>query len=145
MLNDPQGEWVSSRWIARSVNSHPVMIRRVLARLEDAGIVRARKGARGGYRLRRSGGRVTLWQVYAAMRDDGPFGMHSSPPNPRCPVGRSIQQQLRQVYARTEVSMRGVLGRATLRSLRRQLAGPEPAVHASAPTTQPRRFHTGGP
>src|SRR5262245_33502759 len=109
LLQDPGGEWVTSEWIASSANTNPVVIRRLLQRLQAAGLVDGQKGAKGGYRLRRPAAEVTLWEVYEAMREDGPFGLHPSTPNPRCPVGGNIQEHLKDVYEETEASMRKVL------------------------------------
>ncbi len=121
LLNGPGEEWVTSDWIAGSVNTNAVVIRRLLRRLQDAGLVEGQKGARGGYRLRRAASTISLWDVYGAMRDDGPFGLHASPPNAHCPVGGNIQAHLRDVYAATESSMQKVLARTSLRTLRQQV------------------------
>lgn len=60
-LKDPGGEWVTSDWIAGSVNTNPVVTRRILRGLQAAGLVEGQKGARGGYRLRRPAGEITMW------------------------------------------------------------------------------------
>lgn len=39
LLKDPGGEWVTSDWIAGSVNTNPVVIRRILRGLQAAGLV----------------------------------------------------------------------------------------------------------
>jgi Rrf2 family protein len=122
LLEGPDGGWVTSEWIAGSVNTNAVVIRRILRVLQAEGLVAVRKGARGGYRLARPGRAISLWDVYGAMREEGPFGLHASAPNPRCPIGSRIQGRLREVYGETEASMRRVLGRTTLDGLRRQLA-----------------------
>jgi len=121
LLKNPGGEWVTSDWIAGSVNTKPVVIRRILRGLQAAGLVEGQKGARGGYRLRRPAGEITMWEVYEAMREDGPFGLHASTPNPRCPIGGRIQKNLRGIYSATEASMQCVLNRTTLGALRRQV------------------------
>jgi Rrf2 family protein len=123
LLQDRSGSWVTSEWIASSASTNPVVIRRLLQRLQSVGLVEGQKGARGGYRLRRPASEITLWAVYEAMREDGPFGLHPSTPNPRCPVGGNIQDHLKDVYAEAEASMKRVLRKTTLRALRRQVTG----------------------
>lgn len=113
---------MTSEWIAASVNTNPVVIRRLLRELQAAGLVDGQKGARGGYRLVRPPEQVSLWDVYLALREDGPFALHPNPPNPRCPVGSRIQGRLRAVYGAAEASMRRVLDGTSLAALRRQLA-----------------------
>jgi Rrf2 family protein len=123
LLEDPGGGWTASDWIAGSVNTNPVVIRRVLAALQDAGLVEGQKGPRGGYRLRRPSREISLWEVYEAMREDGPFLMHASAPNPKCPIGGRIQKHLRGIYDATEASMQRVLGKTSVAALRRQVQG----------------------
>jgi Rrf2 family protein len=121
MLDDPDGSWVTSEHIAGSVNTNPVVIRRLLAQLQAVGLVAGQKGAHGGYRLARPSQKITMWEVYAAMREDGPFGLHASAPNARCPIGGRIQKHLRGLYDATEASMQRVLDKTTLGSLRKQI------------------------
>jgi Rrf2 family protein len=123
MLDDPTGDWVTSEWIAESVNTNPVVIRRILSQLQGVGLVAGQKGAHGGYRLSRPSHKITMWEVYEAMREDGPFGLHKSPPNPRCPIGGRIQEHLSVLFDATEASMRRVLDKTTLGGLRKQLTG----------------------
>src|SRR5438552_3460789 len=94
MLDDARGQPLTSAYIARSVNTNPVVIRRVLARLAQAGLAAGGTGAGGGYRLARPAGEITLWDVYQAVREDSPFGLHPRAPNARCPVGRQIVPHL---------------------------------------------------
>lgn len=122
LLEGPEGGFVTSEWIAGSVNTNPVVIRRLLRELQAAGLVEGQKGSRGGYRLTRPPAQVSLWDVYSGLREEGPFGLHPNPPNPRCPVGSRIQGRLRAVYDATEASMRRVLDGTSLAALRRQLA-----------------------
>lgn len=120
LLDDPAGAWTTSEHVACSVNTNPVVIRRILKGLQEAGIVEGQKGAHGGYRLARPCAEVTLWEVYEAMREDGPFALHEKP-DPSCRVGGHIQEHLAELYRECELSMRNVLGAQTLASLRRKV------------------------
>lgn len=122
LLEGPDGGWTSSDWIAGSVNTNPVFIRRLLAELKGADLVDGSHGRTGGYRLRRSPDDITLWDVYCVFREDeGPFALHAGKPNPKCPVGGRIQKHLKAVYAEADESMKRVLSKSTLASLREQL------------------------
>lgn len=122
LLEGPDGGWTSSDWIAGSVNTNPVFIRRILSELKDAKLVAGSHGRTGGYRLRREPDEVTLWDVYRVFREkEGPFALHAKKPNPRCPIGGRIQKHLRSVYAEADDAMRRVLSKATLASLREQI------------------------
>jgi Rrf2 family protein len=124
MLDDPGAAPVTSAEIARSVNTNPVVIRRLLARLVQAGLVAGGTGAAGGYRLARPATDITCWDVYQALRDEGPFGLHPRAPNARCPVGRQILPQLIDLYGAAESAMKSVLGTTTVRGLRKKMGVP---------------------
>jgi len=94
LLASSEGEPLTSEYMAGSVNTNPVVIRRVLGRLRDANLVRSHPGPGGGWHLARPARGITLRDVYRAVEDGGVFAMHASEPNPRCPVGASIQQIL---------------------------------------------------
>lgn len=122
LLEGPEGGRTSSDWIAGSVNTNPVFIRRILARLGEAKLVEGEQGRAGGYRLTRDPRKVTLWDVYEVFRrEEGPFALHASKPNPSCPVGGRIQKHLKAVYAEADDSMKKVLSKSTLASLRERL------------------------
>ncbi|WP_409341097.1 RrF2 family transcriptional regulator [Paenibacillus sp. MBLB4367] len=59
---------LSSGSIACQVNSHATFLRRVMAPLVQAGIVEAREGRDGGYLLKVQPNRLSLADVYMAVR-----------------------------------------------------------------------------
>jgi Rrf2 family protein len=97
---------LTSDQVAASVNTNPVIIRRSLGDLRRAGLVQVRHGAGAGWRLARAPEQITLLDVYNAVGQDPPFGLHHTEPNAACPVGRGIRPALGQVYAGIEQGMR---------------------------------------
>src|SRR6185369_3597783 len=93
-----EGEPVTSALLAGSVNTNPVVIRRLLLLLQAAGFIDTRKGAGAGSRLSRAPRRITLAEVYQAVETDEPFASHSKRPNRACPVGNCIQAALEKVF-----------------------------------------------
>ena len=57
----------SSEQLAQNICTHPVRVRRVLAKLARAGLVRTREGGAGGSLLVRPAADITLCQVAAAL------------------------------------------------------------------------------
>jgi Rrf2 family protein len=93
------GDAVSSQRLSASVNTNPVIIRRLLLALKRARLVETRKGPRAGSRLSRSAARISLAEVYRAVRCGEVFGLPCRKPNGECPVGRRIQAVLKPVLA----------------------------------------------
>jgi Rrf2 family protein len=91
-------EIATSERIASSVNTNPVVIRRCLGDLREAGLVQARRGAGAGWTLAREPQSIDLLEVYRAVGDRALFGMHRTPPNESCPVGFGIRPALQHVY-----------------------------------------------
>ena len=109
-----EGEAATSALLAASVNTNPVVIRRLLLLLQVAGFIETRKGAGAGSRLSRPPGRITLAEVYQAVETDEPFASHSKRPNKTCPVGNCIQAALEKVFASAEAALQQDLAKTSL-------------------------------
>lgn len=85
---------VTSAFIAASVNVNPVVIRRTLGQLKEAGIVSVEAGV-GGASLARPASEITLLDVYRAVEcvRGSLFNFHENP-NVACPVGRNVHAVL---------------------------------------------------
>lgn len=108
----------TSEWIAESVNTNPVVIRRVMGKLKKAGIIDIRRGL-GGATLQKPLHDITLLDVYRAVEvvDEGElFQMHENP-NPNCPVGANIQAVLELILFRAQDAMEAVLKEVTMEEL----------------------------
>jgi Rrf2 family protein len=108
------GEAVTSALLASSVNTNPVIIRRLLLLLQSAGFIETRKGAGAGSRLSRKPEQISLMEVYRAVETDEPFTAHSKKPNEACPVGSCIQATLQKVFTAAEAALEKELARTTL-------------------------------
>src|SRR5947209_16597533 len=61
------GEPLTSEFIACSVNTNPVVVRRLLGSLRTAGLVESRTGVGGGWSLRVDPERITLLDILRAV------------------------------------------------------------------------------
>ena len=106
---------LTSAEIADSLLSHPVLVRRTLAPLRDAGILRVvGPGPGTGWQLARPAGEITLQDVNQVLGEDPVFAMHAHPPKQDCPVGFGIPQTLSDVYEDVETSVAQALARHTI-------------------------------
>src|SRR5258708_23763448 len=99
-------EPLTSEFIACSVNTNPVVIRRLLGSLRAAGIVDSKTGVGGGWSLLIDPERITLLDILRAVEpQDEIFALHRSEPNPECPCGLHIQSVLGEVYDKVQDGM----------------------------------------
>ena len=109
-----EGDRVTSAMLAASVNTNPVIVRRLLLSLQRARLVETRKGAGSGSRLSRSPGRINLAEVYRAVEALEPFASPARKANSACPVGHCIRKTLNQVFASAENALERDLEKTTL-------------------------------
>ncbi|ULL13159.1 Rrf2 family transcriptional regulator [Paenibacillus sp. H1-7] len=105
----------TSDFIAGSVNTNPVVIRRIMGMLNRAGLVITNPGVAGAS-LARDKERITLLEVYRAVQSDQQeelFAIHEQP-NPECHVGRNIQGALETTFHRAQQAMEQELDKVTL-------------------------------
>lgn len=107
--------WQSSTKIAESLESNPVMIRRVLGKLQARGLVTSVEGSGGGWQLARPPERITLLDSYAAVEDGAPIlPTHAHPPNQSCMIGRNMQALLEDEFADAQRSLEDRLSRTSI-------------------------------
>lgn len=124
LLHHGGGGPLASDFIAGSVNTNPVVIRRLLALLVDAELVRSQLGAGGGAILARPAAEISLADVYRAVEDGDLLAMHQGP-NPACPVGRNIQGVLTGVVDGAERALVDALAGRTIADIAGRIATAE--------------------
>ena len=126
------GAPITSEALAASINTNPVVVRRVLADLRRAGLVETRRGVGGGVVLARRPERITLQAVWEALESQEQlFGRHPAGPNPACPVGRCVAEYLEGLYGDAEAALKASLGERTLADLQRDVAAHLPAARTA--------------
>ncbi len=127
-------EGFPSAYVASSVNTHAVFLRRILRDLVAAGLVEAREGRTGGYRLARRASRITLADVYRAVEPSGPLAPSPADPNVRCPVGAGMRAAFGEAARSAEQGLLGALAGKTVADLARRALhlGRRPAASSRA-------------
>lgn len=108
----------TSEWIAGSVNTNPVVIRRIMGMLKKAGMVSVTSGT-GGASLIKNLDAITLLDVYKAVEvvEEGELFQFHENPNPDCPVGSNIQGVLELILISAQEAMEQVLKEVTMEEL----------------------------
>jgi DNA-binding IscR family transcriptional regulator len=112
-----QTEPTASSFIAASLNTNPVTVRRMILRLREARLVETVAGSTGGAMLGQDASRITLADVYAVVKEDLPFGLHPQPPSEMCPVGRNIQHILAPVFQNVDGLIAIALAKLTIQDI----------------------------
>jgi Rrf2 family protein len=115
------GDRVSSSFLASSVNTNPVIIRRLLLALQQANLVETRRGPGFGSRLTRPPSRIDLAEVYRAVECEAPFVLPRRKANGHCPVGQKIGMAMENVFSMAHAALQQELARTTLASVLRTL------------------------
>jgi Rrf2 family protein len=113
----------TSDFIAESVNTNPVIIRRIIGNLKKAGLVQVKAGSGGTY-LSKELGQITLLDVYRAVEvveKGNLFNFHDHP-NPDCPVGANIESVLRTNMLEAQSAMESTLAQVTLKQVVTELS-----------------------
>ncbi|WP_066307988.1 Rrf2 family transcriptional regulator [Bacillus sp. FJAT-29814] len=105
----------SSEYLARSVNTNPAVIRKIMGMLKKAGLIIVQPGIAGA-ELAKDLSDITLLDVYKAVnvvKDNELFTIHENP-NPDCTVGRNIQHTIEPLFLSAQTAMEKVLENVTI-------------------------------
>ena len=106
------GRPVTSERIAAMLGTNPVVVRRTMAWLRDAGLVRSEKGRGGGWSLACDLAHVTLLDVHSALGEPTVFAIGNAAENPGCLVEQAVNTTLdgalRDAAAVLAARLRGV-------------------------------------
>src|SRR3989475_5581792 len=115
-------------YLARLNDGHPAMIRdisrataipetflsKIFQRLATKGLIRSRRGFRGGFRLARPAERITLREIVEALQ--GPIEFHRGLRHLRAPGARP-RCHLRRVFRKVQRKVAFILEQTTLKDI----------------------------
>ena len=109
---------VTSDFLASSINTNPVIIRRILGQLKSAGLIEVARGT-GGITPTRPLSEITFYDVYKAVDpiEDGKLFHFHENPNPECPVGRNIHKLLNEKLDAIQQAMEEEMRKYTIEDL----------------------------
>jgi Rrf2 family protein len=113
---------VTSETMAASIQTNPVVVRRLVLELARAGLVTSKRGTSGGVTLAKRPEQITLRDVYAAVEERSVlFGRYPSGPNRQCPIGPHVAAYLEGVFGRAQAALERSLDEATVADMFRDL------------------------
>ena len=112
MAGEP-GRLQTSAEIAAHSGTNAVVVRRVLGRLREAGLLVSEKGHHGGWQLARSPQAITLADVYLAL-DEQLVTTENETDTPDCSIEHALQKRISSVMADIEHSLLERLAATTI-------------------------------
>ncbi len=116
MAGDPERMQTSTD-IAAHAGTNPVVVRRVLGKLREAGLLTSEKGHAGGWRLARGPDAITLADVYLAL-DESLVAPGEQEVASACSVENILQKKVASVLEDVERSLVEQLAATTIAEVR---------------------------
>lgn len=88
--------------LARSVNTSPSFVRRILSKLSKAGLVETKTGKSGSCGLGKPANKISLLEIYRAVDAPKIFSIHEYPVQKECPVSCHIYKSVEKVLNQTQ-------------------------------------------
>ena len=110
---------MTSEALAACLQGSPVVVRRTLAGLREAGFVSSEKGHGGGWRLIADLESITLLNIHNAVGGPRIFAIGNEHDNPQCAVERVVNAALEDALGEAEALLINRLGTVTLAELAR--------------------------
>lgn len=104
MAGEP-GRMRTSADIADHAGTNPVVVRRVLGKLREAGLLTSEKGHSGGWQLAKDAESITLADVYLALDERLVAGSSDDAEPSHCSVETGLQSRVAEVLEDIEESL----------------------------------------
>lgn len=108
---------LTSETLASAMSTNPVVLRRLLAGLREAGLVASAKGHGGGWMMAAPLERVTLHDVHLALGSPSLISLGFRQDQPKCLVAQVVNDSLRTAMQEAETALRARLDSITLAEL----------------------------
>ena len=108
---------MTSDQLAVCLHTNPVVVRRTMAGLREAGLVTSERGHGGGWRLARPLSGITLREVHAALGEPALTPERPQVESPGCLVEAAVNRALEAAYAEARALIEARLTHITLADL----------------------------
>ncbi|WP_349437809.1 Rrf2 family transcriptional regulator [Pararhizobium sp. A13] len=108
---------MTSEELSACLHTNPVVVRRTMAGLREAGLVTSGRGHGGGWMLARTLQEVTMRDIYAALGEPMLFQMGNVTESPGCLVEQAVNHALDDAFRNAEAMLIARLGEVTLATL----------------------------
>lgn len=98
LLSKFPDQYLSSEFLAGSMNMNPVLVRKEIANLKKNNLVESKEGKNGGTRLLKTSSQISLDDIFKLTFETVTLGYTKKTPNPDCPVGKQINKNLEELY-----------------------------------------------
>lgn len=113
---------VTSDFMAASIGTNPVIIRKLLQQLKAAGLIEVHRGT-GGVTITKPLAEITFLDIYKAVEctpKEQLFHFHENP-NEKCPVGRNIHKVLDDRLWQVQKAMEDKLAQMSLADVKKDV------------------------
>ena len=119
------GEVIGSQILAASVNTNPVVVRRLLLALRRARLIETFTGKHGGARLRKKPRQISLVDIYDAVEPRPIIPVNERRALKKCHVSCNMKAIMTRVAESTEQAVRNHLRSITLAQLVQKVRPPQ--------------------
>ncbi len=108
---------MTSEVLGQCLGTNPVVVRRTMGLLREAGLVTSDRGHAGGWRISADLSTVTLRQLHEALGEPAVFALGNRHERPQCLVEQSVNAALDGAFAEAEALLLARFSEITLATL----------------------------
>lgn len=108
---------VTSEELGQMLNTNPVVVRRTMALLKDAGYVSSVKGHSGGWTLNRALAEITLYDIYSIVGESSLFTIGLTDEHQNCAIEIAVNAAIGKVLTEAEALLLQRFKQITIQSL----------------------------
>lgn len=113
---------MTSEVLGQCLGTNPVVVRRTMGLLREAGLVTSDRGHAGGWRISADLSAVTLRQLHEALGEPAVFALGNRNERPQCLVEQSVNAALDEAFMEAEALLLERFSNITLATLAEDFA-----------------------